>query len=132
MPSFRGIAGAELSGEIRLDRYVAEKLRLLSRSQIKARELKAIVNGKEVKISRIIKPGDTVELCWNEAEPVNIIPEDIPLDILYEDERVIVINKPQGTVVHPGAGNRRGTVANALFFRKIRRYHTEPRRPADG
>jgi 23S rRNA pseudouridine1911/1915/1917 synthase len=58
-------------------------------------------------------------LSWKEAEPVNIIPENIPLDILYEDKRAVVINKPQGMVVHPGAGNRRGTLANALYYRKL-------------
>jgi 23S rRNA pseudouridine1911/1915/1917 synthase len=106
-------------GKIRLDRYIAENLRLFSRSQIKAREFKATVNGKETKISHAIKNGDTLELSWKEAEQVNIVPENIPLDILYEDERVVVINKPQGMVVHPGAGNRRGTLANALYYRKL-------------
>ena len=116
MPSFSGIAGGDISGGMRLDRFIAERLALLSRSQIKARKLKAGVNGKEVKISRIIKPGDNIELFWNEAGPVDIIPEDIPLDLIYENDRVAVINKPQGMVVHPGAGNRSGTVANALVF----------------
>ena len=105
------------SGGMRLDRYIAENLGLLSRSQIKARELKAAVNGKETKISHAVKNGDTLALSWKEAEPVNIIPENIPLDILYEDERAVVLNKPQGMVVHPGAGNRRGTLANALYYR---------------
>jgi 23S rRNA pseudouridine1911/1915/1917 synthase len=104
---------------LRLDRYVAENLKLLSRSQIKARELTAAINGKDVKISRIVKSGDLIELSWNEAEPVNIIPENIPLAILYEDQRVVVLDKPQGMVVHPGAGNRRGTLVNALYFRKL-------------
>jgi 23S rRNA pseudouridine1911/1915/1917 synthase len=107
------------SGGMRLDRYIAENLGLLSRSQIKARELKAAVNGKETKISHAVKNGDTLALSWKEAEPVNIIPENIPLDILYEDDRAVVLNKPQGMVVHPGAGNRRGTLANALYYRKL-------------
>jgi 23S rRNA pseudouridine1911/1915/1917 synthase len=106
---------------MRLDRYVAESLGLLSRSQIKARNLKAKINGKDVKVSRIIKNGDFIELCWEEAEPVNIIPENIPLDIIYEDERAVVIDKPQGMVVHPGAGNWRGTLANALYYRRLER-----------
>jgi 23S rRNA pseudouridine1911/1915/1917 synthase len=104
---------------VRLDRYIAENLGLLSRSQIKARELKAKVNGKETKIAHAVKNGDALELSWKEAEPLNIIPENIPLDILYEDERAVVLNKPQGMVVHPGAGNRRGTLANALYYRKL-------------
>ena len=125
MPSFSGIAEGEIPGGMRLDRFIAEKLVLLSRSQIRVRELKAAVNGKEVKISRVIKSGDSIELFWNEAEPVNVIPEDIPLDIIWEDGRVAVINKRQGMVVHPGAGNRKGTVANALLFRKLKEQKTE-------
>jgi 23S rRNA pseudouridine1911/1915/1917 synthase len=120
MPAFNHTVTDILpSGGVRLDRYIAENLRLLSRSQIKARELQAIVNGKEAKISRMVKNGDALELSWKEAEPINIIPENIPLDILYEDERAVVINKPPGMVVHPGAGNRRGTLANALYYRKL-------------
>jgi 23S rRNA pseudouridine1911/1915/1917 synthase len=109
------------AGGMRLDRYIAERLGLLSRSQIKARELKAAVNGKETKVSHIVKSGDALELSWKEAEPVNIIPENIPLDILFEDDREVVINKVQGMVVHPGAGNRRGTLANALYYRRLER-----------
>jgi 23S rRNA pseudouridine1911/1915/1917 synthase len=120
MPAFtHTITDILPSGGMRLDRYIAERLRLLSRSQIKARELKAVVNGKETKIAHTVQNGDALELSWKEAEPVNIIPENIPLDILYEDERAVVINKPQGMVVHPGAGNRRGTLANALYYRKL-------------
>ena len=122
MPAFSHTVSDILpGGGMRLDRYIAENLRLLSRSQIKARELKAAVNGRETKISRMVKNGDTLELSWKEAEPLNIIPENIPLDILYEDERAVVLNKPQGMVVHPGAGNRRGTLANALYYRKLER-----------
>jgi 23S rRNA pseudouridine1911/1915/1917 synthase len=119
MPAFTHTITAILpAGGMRLDRYIAENLGLLSRSQIKARELKAAVNGKETKISRMVKSGDELELFWKEAEPLNIIPENIPLDILFENDRTVVINKPQGMVVHPGAGDRRGTLANALYYRQ--------------
>jgi 23S rRNA pseudouridine1911/1915/1917 synthase len=122
MPEFKHtVTGILSSGGIRMDRYIAENLGLLSRSQIKARELTAKINGKETKISRMIKNGDLLECTWKEAEPLNIIPENIPLDILYEDERAVVINKVQGMVVHPGAGNRRGTLANALYYRRLER-----------
>jgi 23S rRNA pseudouridine1911/1915/1917 synthase len=121
MPCYSHIIEEQLSPPIRLDRYVSENLCLLSRSQIKARELKAKINGKDVKLSRAVKRGDSLELCWKDALPENIIPQDIPLDIIYEDERCVVINKAQGMVVHPGAGNRQGTLANALLFRKINR-----------
>jgi len=118
---------------LRLDRYIAENLCLLSRSQIKARELEARVNNKAAKISRIVKNGDEIELSWNEAEPVNLIPENIPLDIIFENNRVVVINKPQGMVVHPGAGNWQGTLANALYHRRLElRLFTEEEADAHG
>jgi 23S rRNA pseudouridine1911/1915/1917 synthase len=118
MPSFSCVA-EDVSPEMRLDRFVAEKLKLLARSQVKARRLIARVNGKPVKISRIVQNGDCLELSWDEAAPSGLTPEDIPLETLYEDNRVIVINKQQGLVVHPGAGNARGTVANALLYRRL-------------
>ncbi|QQO08038.1 RluA family pseudouridine synthase [Breznakiella homolactica] len=119
MPVYCGIVGTEIPKELRLDRYVAEFLGILSRSQIKARNMRASVNGRPVKISRIVCPGDTLNLEWDEPEPADLIPEDIPLTILYEDQRTVVVNKDQGLVVHPGAGNRTGTMANALLFRRL-------------
>jgi len=118
MPFLSGIIKEEIPS-LRLDRYVSEYLRLLSRSQIKARNLKVKINGKDVKLSRLIKHGDNFELLWDDFPPENIIPQDIPLDIVYEDENCAVINKVQGMVVHPGAGNRQGTLANALYFRRL-------------
>jgi 23S rRNA pseudouridine1911/1915/1917 synthase len=119
MPFISHIIKEQIPSGLRLDRYVSENMRLLSRSQIKARNLKAKVNGKDVKLSRSVKQNDTLELFWEDAPPLNIIPQDIPLEIIYEDERCVVINKAQGMVVHPGAGNREGTMANALCFRRL-------------
>jgi 23S rRNA pseudouridine1911/1915/1917 synthase len=113
-------------GSLRLDRYVSENLRLLSRSQIKARGLSAKINGKPVKLSRIVKQGDVIEMRWDEEAPVYFVPEDIPLDIVYEDERCVVINKAQGMVVHPGHGNKQGTLANALYFRRLKKNKGHP------
>ncbi|MDR1862865.1 MAG: RluA family pseudouridine synthase [Treponema sp.] len=118
MPSCFRIVEEDIPPLLRLDRYVAEYLQVLSRSQIKVRRLRASLNGKEVKISRILKGGDKLELRWEDEPETELIPEDIPLDILYEDPRTVVVNKAQGMVVHPGAGNRRGTLANALLFRR--------------
>jgi len=123
MPSFNSTVNDIDSAGLRLDRYIAENLCLLSRSQIKARELEARVNNKAVKISRIVKNGDKIELSWNEAEPLNLIPENIPLDIIFENSRAVVINKLQGMVVHPGAGNWQGTLANALYHRRLELCH---------
>ena len=107
---------------LRLDRYISEYLKILTRSQIKARKLKALLNGKTVKISRPLKGGDRLELSWLEAESPYLVPQNLPLDIIYEDDRVIVLNKAQGMVVHPGAGNRQGTLANALLYRSIEKF----------
>jgi 23S rRNA pseudouridine1911/1915/1917 synthase len=100
---------------------VAEQLKLLSRSQIRAKNLEARLNGRAVKLSRRLKAGDLLELSWSAGEPADLIPQDLPLEVLYEDDRVVVINKAQGMVVHPGAGNRTGTLANALLFRRLSR-----------
>jgi 23S rRNA pseudouridine1911/1915/1917 synthase len=118
MPSYSGAVEEDIPQGFRLDRYVAEHLKLLSRSQLKTRALEVRLNGKPVKLSRPVKGGDALELCWALPEPADLIPEDIPLEILYEDERVVVVNKAQGMVVHPGAGNRTGTLANALLYRR--------------
>ncbi|MDR0710510.1 MAG: RluA family pseudouridine synthase [Spirochaetaceae bacterium] len=120
MRGYSGPVSGAVPGELRLDRYIAEYLRLLSRSQIKAKKLRAKVNGKEVKVSRLVKPGDLLELSWPDPEPETLLPEDIPLDIIYEDSRLVVVNKAQGMVVHPGAGNHSGTLANALLGRRLK------------
>jgi 23S rRNA pseudouridine1911/1915/1917 synthase len=93
----------------------------MRRSQIKARRLLAEVNGKTVKRSRLVKTGDELYLSWEDAPPLDIVPQHIPLNIVYEDERVIVLNKQQGLVVHPGAGNSSGTLSNALMWRLNRK-----------
>jgi 23S rRNA pseudouridine1911/1915/1917 synthase len=116
MPVFSGTV--ENTMGLRLDRYVSECLGLLSRSQFRSRFMIAAVNGKQVKRSRIVKTGDRLDLSWQEAGSPNLEGEDLPLVVLYEDPRVIVIDKAQGMVVHPGAGNHSGTLVNALLFRR--------------
>jgi len=119
MPCLSHVIEDQINSSIRLDRYVSEVLGVLSRSQIKARQLKGKINGKNVKLSRIVKKGDNLELIWDDAPPFNLLPENIPLEIIYEDAKCVVINKAQGMVVHPGAGNRQGTLANALYYRRL-------------
>ncbi|MCL2805307.1 MAG: RluA family pseudouridine synthase [Treponema sp.] len=121
MPAYSCFAEDHSSLPMRLDRYVSEILNILSRSQIRARNLNAKINGKEVKISRLVKAGDNLEIFWDDPPIDGIIAENIPLEIVWEDENCIVVNKAQGLVVHPGAGNRQGTLANALYYRKIQR-----------
>ena len=122
--SYSGIVQG-LTESIRLDRYAAEILRLLSRSQIKSRCLEAKLNGKDVKISRLVKNGDELQLCWQPSVPLYLEPENIPLKKIYEDDRCVVINKEQGMVVHPGAGNYSGTLANALLWNHTTRYEQQ-------
>ena len=121
MPLFSCVIEEKLPSSLRLDRYVSENLRLLSRSQVKVRQLKAIVNGKEVKLSYPVKIKDHLELRWEDTPSMDIVPQNIPLDIIFENSRCVVINKAQGMVVHPGAGNRQGTLVNALLFHKEKR-----------
>jgi len=110
----------EGEGGCRVDAYVARAAAgIVSRSQLKARGAAISVNGRPAKPSRTIAAGDLVRVDWVEEPSPGLVPEDIALDVLYEDARVIVLDKGQGMVVHPGAGNRRGTLANALLGRLL-------------
>jgi 23S rRNA pseudouridine1911/1915/1917 synthase len=88
---------------------------------MKSRSVEAKLNGKAVKLSKPVRPGDVLELRWQDKIPETLEPEEIPLDILYEDSRTVVVNKAAGMVVHPGAGNHGGTLANALLFRRLQK-----------
>ena len=79
---------------------------------------RALVNGKASKSNHKLRAGDVVSAVLIEDEPQGILPEDIPLDVVYEDDDVIVINKTRGMVVHPAPGHYSGTVVNALLFRE--------------
>lgn len=103
---------------IRIDKYLAAALPEKSRSYYQ----KAIdsgfvlVNGKQVKSKYQTKLGDEIVVSIEPVKEIDIEPEDIPIDILYEDEDVIVVNKPKGMVVHPAPGHYSGTLVNALMF----------------
>jgi 23S rRNA pseudouridine1911/1915/1917 synthase len=101
----------------RIDSWLAEELEDMSRTYLQ--KLIAggmvLVNGKPVKANYRIRHGDIVKLAIPEPQPLETGPENIHLNILYEDEHIIVIDKPQGMVVHPAAGNRSGTLVNALI-----------------
>ena len=102
----------------RLDKYIAVSCPELSRSFIQKliRRKQVTVNGRPGKAGDKAMPGDRIEFEVPEPEPADIRPEDIPLDILYEDDDVIVVNKPKGMVVHPAAGHYSGTLVNALMY----------------
>lgn len=102
----------------RLDQYLAANLTELSRSRIQQLIVDAhvLVNGQQVKPSYKIKPGDRLEVAIPPPPASPFSPEPMPLEVVYEDEDLIIINKPAGLVVHPGAGIRSGTLANALSY----------------
>lgn len=100
---------------IRADRYISDFMKLLPRSQLKHREVEIEINGKPAKLSKPVKVGDELAVYSLPKEDTSIEAEQIPLDIIYENPRCIVLNKPQGMVVHPGAGNYSGTLVHALL-----------------
>ncbi len=100
----------------RLDKYIASIPSGMNRSKLKSGVVSILVNGRNSKLSCKIKAGDCIDILWEDAVPDNIEPEDIPLDIIYEDENVCVVNKKQGMVTHPACGNWSGTLVNALLY----------------
>ncbi len=105
-----------LSGSMRLDAYISQAENGMSRSRLKTTATSILLNGAAAKLSKNVRAGDIIEIIWENPKPENLEPEDIPLDIIFENERVTVVNKKQGMVVHPAAGNWTGTLVNALLF----------------
>ena len=110
--------GAE---ERRLDQWLARKLPELTRSRIQALARQGCLTDTEgraaPKLSSAPVPGATLVLTLPPAEPSDVLPEDIPLDVLYEDGDLLALNKPAGLVVHPACGHSHGTLVNALLHR---------------
>lgn len=108
----------ESEDPVRLDRYLTETLTDYSRSRLQTfiKEGRVHVNGEPAKkMGQALESGDLITVVVPEARPSTLVPEDIPLDILYEDEQSIVINKPAGMVVHPAAGHETGTLVHAVL-----------------
>ena len=103
---------------VRIDKYLTEQLPDITRSYLQKllKDGSVQMNGKSVKTSTKTASGAVIELTIPEPEEPEILPEDIPLDILYEDSDVILINKPKDMVVHPAAGHYTGTLVNALMY----------------
>lgn len=102
----------------RVDKYLTTELETMSRSKVQnlIADGYVFVNGETIKANYKLEAGDKVEVFVPEPEAVDVEAEDIPLDIIYEDKDIVLINKAQGMVVHPGAGNPNGTLVNALLF----------------
>jgi 23S rRNA pseudouridine1911/1915/1917 synthase len=119
---------------LRIDKFLFNKLENTSRSRIQsaANAGNILSNGSPVKPNYRVKPGDLVTIVLpHPPRKIELIPEDIPLDIVFEDEHIIVLNKQVGLVVHPGYGNYSGTLINALMFhlRDNPLFHSGEERP---
>lgn len=106
------------AGEERLDKYLVTCLPEFSRSRLQGliRDNQVLVDGQVVtKTSHILNRGQKVVVTIPEPEPVGLIPEEIPLDVIFESDDLMIINKPAGMVVHPGAGHKTGTLVHAAL-----------------
>ena len=103
---------------VRIDKFLADRIEGLSRSAV----TRLIDDGKVTVGDKPLKKKDktvadrTITVLIDDPQPVDIVPENIPLDIVYEDEHLLVVNKPKGMVVHPAPGNYSGTLVNALMY----------------
>ncbi|MCD4710384.1 MAG: RluA family pseudouridine synthase, partial [Bacteroidales bacterium] len=119
---------------LRIDKFLCNRLESTSRSRIQsaANAGNIFSNNTPVKPNYRVKPGDLITIVLpHPPRKIEVIPEDIPLDIVYEDEEVIVVNKRAGLVVHPGYGNYSGTLVNALMYhlRDNSIFHSGDERP---
>ena len=117
MEKIEFLVASEESG-VRIDRYLSEKVEEMSRSFLQKllKDDCIHVNNRQIKSNYKVQSGDHVVIEIPDPEVLDILPEDIPLDILYEDEDVLVVNKPKGMVVHPSAGHISGTLVNAVLY----------------
>ena len=112
-------AVVEGSVSIRLDRWISEAVERLSRNRVQQLIAQGAVqvNGAVCAQKKVlVKGGDRIQINIPAATPYELIPEDIPLDILYEDDQLLMVNKPAGMVVHPAPGHTTGTLVHALLF----------------
>ena len=98
MPEFTIEVPQTFTDSIRLDKYIASLPNGMNRSKLKSGVCEILINGKKSKLSQKIKPNDQIDIQWEDNIPDDIFPENIPLDIVYEDENVTVVNKKQGMV----------------------------------
>lgn len=123
MSSYRSISEKfkveGLLSPCRIDVYCTERLKNLSRSQLKTGLKSLFVNSKKAKLSRNVQNGDIVELVWDNPVPEYAYPQKLPLNVIYEDENIIVINKKRGCVTHPAGGNWDKTLVNALNYYRL-------------
>ncbi|MCI2055238.1 MAG: RluA family pseudouridine synthase, partial [Bacilli bacterium] len=117
----------EILEKHRLDEALFSLGVALSRSKVQSliKNGKVLVNGKQEKSHYCLRIGDVVEYQEYTEKPLDIVGEDIPLNIVYEDDDILVINKPAGLVVHPGNGHYSGTLVNALVYHEEKLAHED-------
>lgn len=120
--------------QLRIDKFLANRINNVSRSKLQAAAEAGniLVNDQPVKANYTVKPHDEIRIVMEyPRRELKIIPEEIPLDIVFEDEHLIVLNKPAGLVVHPGHGNYTGTLVNALawYYKDLPLFKSEDPRP---
>ena len=116
MEDFKFLVNENSQG-IRIDKFLSEKLNDISRSRLQKliEEGHVKIDGTAAQKNSKISKNQTISVVIPEAKPLEVKPENIPLDIVYEDDDLIVVNKPKGMVVHPAPGNYDGTLVNALL-----------------
>lgn len=121
MPSLSILVPEEIAS-LRVDKFLSGQQQVLdacgcaNRSHLQNIITSLTINGSRGKFSSKVKSGDVIQMEWQEIVPDDIQPQDLPLEIVYEDDQVTVVNKEQGMVTHPAAGNWTGTLVNALLF----------------
>ncbi len=105
-------------GAERIDLFLSRNIENATRTKIhKSIDAgRVLVNGKVAKSSKKIQPNDLISCTIMKAPPLELLPENIPLEIVFEDSEMVVVNKPAGMVTHPGVGNRYGTLVNAILY----------------
>jgi len=116
VPFFSSKVPSNFPQNVRLDKYIASLPDGFNRSKLKSGVTQILINGNVAKLSSKVKASDQIDIEWEDNIPDNIEPQDIKLNYIYEDDNVTVVNKEQGMVTHPAAGNWDNTLVNALLF----------------
>ena len=107
----------DIESKVRVDSYIASKIENISRSLVTDKDSLIFINNKKSKNSSKVHNGDNIEFIYSEEFFEGVEAQDINLNVIYEDKDILVINKDQGIVVHPGAGNYNSTIVNGLVYR---------------
>lgn len=102
----------------RIDRFITHAVMRATRNKVQEAIAAGavLVNGRPTRANYKVRPGDSIEITIMRPPPIDLVPQNIPLDIVYEDDDLLVLNKPAGMVTHPGYGNRDGTLVNAVLY----------------